>query len=432
MMKVQVTSREIIKPSSPTPHHLRRFKITLLDQLIPRMYVPMLLFYSSKDGCNIETVERTQQLKKSLSETLTGYYPLAGRIREDSSIVECNDEGVDFSEARVDGRLSEFLEQPYVEVLDQMVPCNYHFAKSGLDVLLAVQVNLFNCGGMAIGVCIFHKVADGTTIATFINRWASQSHGTSDTTGPDFQSSTFFPTEGPEPLFAFVTKENVVTKRFVFDASKIAALRDRPSIDSQVGRPTRVEALTALIWRCIMRTSGEEGSVRASLAVHAVNLRGRMSPPLPDHSFGNIIFIATSVVTEKECLEDMQCYLERKLRDAIRAVNSNSIKELQKPDGISRALAAISSEVGKYVDCGIDYCYFSSWCRFPLYEVDFGWGKPAWVSIATLLLKNLVILNRTRCGDGIEAWVNMEDVHMAKFEQDQELLSFVSSPLKTG
>ncbi|XP_058069860.1 stemmadenine O-acetyltransferase-like [Magnolia sinica] len=432
MMKVQVTSREIIKPASPTPHHLSRFKLTLLDQLQPPAYTPILLFYTSKEGYNIETVEKTQQLKKSLSKTLTRYYPFAGRIKEDSSIVECNDEGIEFSEARVDGQLSEFLEQPYVEVLNQMVPCNYLFPKSGRDVLLAVQVNLFNCGGMAIGVCIFHKVADGIAMATFINGWASQSHGNSDTTGPDIQSSTFFPTEGPEPSFAFVTNENVVTKRFVFDASKIAALRDRPSIDLQVGRPTRVEALSALIWRCIMRTRGEEGSMRASLAAHAMNLRRRMSPPLPDHSFGNIIFFATSVATERECHEDMQCYLERKVRDAIRAVDSNYIKELQKPDGISRALAALSSEVGKYVDCGIDFCYFSSWCRFPFYEVDFGWGEPIWVSSATLPVKNLILLNCTRWGDGIEAWVNMEDVYMAKFEQDQELLSFVSFPSKTG
>jgi hypothetical protein len=33
---------------------------------------------------------------------------------------------------------------------------------------------------------------------------------------------------------------------------------------------------------------------------------------------------------------------------------------------------------------------FTSLCRFPVYEADFGWGKPVWVASARLLYKNLV------------------------------------------
>ncbi|XP_058113298.1 stemmadenine O-acetyltransferase-like [Magnolia sinica] len=422
MMKVQVISREIIKPSSTTPHHLRNFKLTLLDQSLPPIYVPIIFFYSSNSGNNVGILEKVQQLKKSLSETLTQYYPLAGRIKENGSIVECNDEGVEFCKAYVDGQLSEFLKQPYVEVLDRMVPCNHQRARSGRDVLLAVQANLFDCGGMAIGVCIFHKVADANSMATFINVWASTSPGIGKTTSPDVQSSTLFPTEGHVPLLQFIEKENVITKRFVFNASKIASLRAGPSTGSQVGCPTRVEAVSALIWQCVMRANGEEGSMRASVATHFVNLRGKMSPPLPENSFGNIMVLVASVATEREYHENMQRHLEQKLRDAIRRADLNCIKELQTPNGTMRIIESFNSLVG------VDFCHFSSWCRFPFYEADFGWGKPIWVSTCTLPAKNFIFLIETRWGDGIEAWVNMEDVHMAKFEQDQELLSFVSPP----
>ena len=36
------------------------------------------------------------------------------------------------------------------------------------QVLIAIQVNFFACGGMAICVCVDHVVADGAAAATFV------------------------------------------------------------------------------------------------------------------------------------------------------------------------------------------------------------------------------------------------------------------------
>ena len=44
--------------------------------------------------------ERSSLLKKSLSDVLVRFSPLAGRIKDKSSI-DCNDEGVEFYEANV-------------------------------------------------------------------------------------------------------------------------------------------------------------------------------------------------------------------------------------------------------------------------------------------------------------------------------------------
>lgn len=55
----------------------------------------------------------------------------------------------------------------------------------------------------------------------------------------------------------------------------------------------------------------------------------------------------------------------------------------------------------------VDYIGFSSLCNFWLYEADFGWGKPIWVSSGEAsgsIFMNLGILFDTRFGDGIEAW----------------------------
>lgn len=70
---------------------------------------------------------------------------------------------------------------------------------------------------------------------------------------------------------------------------------------------------------------------------------------------------------------------------------------------------------------------FTSLCRFPVYEADFAWGKTVWIGSAKLFNKNIVTFLDTKSGNGIEAWINLEEEEMAKFEVDRELLLYISS-----
>ncbi|KAI8008795.1 (13S,14R)-1,13-dihydroxy-N-methylcanadine 13-O-acetyltransferase AT1 [Camellia lanceoleosa] len=112
-IKFEIIGRETIKPSSPTPHHLRRYKLFPRDQFSPQQYIPVVFFYinpshttrgSGIDGGGDSYDEtanvRSEHLKESLSKTLTHFYPLAGRLRDNLS-VNCNEEGADYLEARV-------------------------------------------------------------------------------------------------------------------------------------------------------------------------------------------------------------------------------------------------------------------------------------------------------------------------------------------
>lgn len=44
-MKVQILSRKLIAPSSPTPPNLQNLKISCFDQLAPPTYVPCIFYY---------------------------------------------------------------------------------------------------------------------------------------------------------------------------------------------------------------------------------------------------------------------------------------------------------------------------------------------------------------------------------------------------
>lgn len=261
-MEVTIISRETIKPSSPTPHHLRAFKLSLLDQLVPCCYTQVLLFYliDGFHGQSIETSHISTRLKDSLSETLTHFYPLAGSIGDDELQIDCNDEGVPYFEARVDCNLSEFLQEPELELLNQFFPCDPLNTPPMAKLHLAmIQVNIFNRGGIAIGVCLSHKIADGVSISAFLKAWAAIARGCFEEY-PSFEAKSLFPQNESLPQDysmvlgkCLIRTGKCVTKRVVFDASAIAALKAKASVDC-----TRVEVVSAFIWKRAMAAAKQK------------------------------------------------------------------------------------------------------------------------------------------------------------------------------
>lgn len=363
------------------------------------------------------------RLKRSLSDALTRFYPLAGRI-EGQSFVDCNDEGVKYLEAQVDSQLSDVIEIPQVAVVDQLIPYNLSDARMlQAEEQLAIQVNLFKCGGIVLGTCISHKIADACTLSNFINSWAAIARGESNLVFPIFNTSVIFPPSdfslssltNAKNKAVMPPVERLVTKRFVFTASAISALKANAVKTMQ---PTRVEIVTAFIWKCVIKNQ------KTSAVFHPVNLRGRMVPPLPINSFGNIFQMACAVLNNQEY--DLN-FLVNKLRSAFAKINSEHTKELLGENGFEFAMNNFKN-IGKLMsqkDMKVLRC--TSWCRFPSYEADFGWGKPCWVSSASFPNKDTIILLDSRQNSGIEAWVIMKEQDMAAFEQDHDLQKYVSS-----
>ncbi|GMP47120.1 hypothetical protein CsSME_00015027 [Camellia sinensis var. sinensis] len=62
----------------------------------------------------------------------------------------------------------------------------------------------------------------------------------------------------------------------------------------------------------------------------------------------------------------------------------------------------------------------------PLYEADFGWGKPTWATAGHTEVPNVVVLSPTRDGEGIEAWVKLIEEDIAFFECNKDLLDFAT------
>nr|GEV45479.1 ribonuclease H-like domain-containing protein [Tanacetum cinerariifolium] len=67
---------------------------------------------------------------------------------------------------------------------------------------------------------------------------------------------------------------------------------------------------------------------------------------------------------------------------------------------------------------------FSSWCKFSWQNADFGWGKPVWKSMGKMETQNLVIMMDDQEGDGVEAWVHLDEKRMCQLEQDPDIQTY--------
>ena len=419
-MEVKIISKETIKPSSPTPDHLRTHKLSLLDQIEigESIYIPVILFYSVAPG---DSGKISNILKESLSKTLTHFYPFAGRVK-DSFSIDCNDEGVIYIEAQVAIDMSIVVKEPEIDLLLPLLPSDSleRLSDPTAQVLAVIQVNFFACGGMAICACVDHVVADGAAAATFIKSWAEIACGANYINGDViYDCTSVFPPQDLSGFWELIANEyineapkpqgKVVTKKLLFDGSKITALRNEIGNGPGTYRPSRFEAVSALIWYAMLSTTTKNDKTFSTVTV-SMNLRNKTNPPLPQQCIGNVYQVVESPMKKTINLSS----LAGKIHETIRKVDDDYVKKLGAGDAY---LNIIRSKVKN------QKFLFSSWCRFPFYEADFGWGKPIWFGTA-LRINRAVIFLDTRDGEGIEAWITLTQEEMAKFEQDPGILAY--------
>ncbi|XP_060961381.1 stemmadenine O-acetyltransferase-like [Cannabis sativa] len=443
-IEVEAISNEIIKPSYPTPKNLERYKLSLLDQSSPKFYNPLVFYYTKKNTTTI--INPAIILKRSLSAILTHYYPLAGRLEKHGQFIHCNDEGVPFVETQVNGRLSHVMSNPIAQELDIFCPLisRHDESDDAHQILFAAQLNMFECGGIAVGISFSDKIADALSWMKFVKTWALMARGGTTTMlpkslHPEFVSSILFPPRPQSMIEAktCVMKKGIITKIFVFNGFAIEALRAMYSDKENNIRPSRVETLsTFIISRFEAALSAATATEVAKLKkervytiLHTVNLHPRMNPPLAENSFGNFLVFAGTHIPASSINGEASITngIVKKIREAIKKVNKEYLDKLQKGEEdeqlsmIEQSSKNIEKSGGEVIEFQV-----TSLSRFHFYEMDFGWGKPDWNSTAAWNFDKIIAFFDTNDGDGIEAYVSLKEEDMAKFEADKQLRKFVT------
>ncbi|XP_052736690.1 stemmadenine O-acetyltransferase [Vigna angularis] len=410
-MEINITSRETIKPSLPTSVECKTLKLCLFDVFQLNTYFPLILFY--KNTTNLEGFsECSTQLKKSLSEALTIFYPLAGR-RCDFFSIDCNDEGVIFMEASVNTSMEVFLKPPKLELLNQLLPCEPNKCHLHEEVLpqLLVQLNKFQCGGIAIGLCNLHILLDAYSCSAFLKTWFAICKGSKEEISwPDFSSAaSSFPPRNITGVRAGMLninkdsniEENCTTRRFLFDHKAINELKSMSTCDET--KPTRYQVVSSFISKHMI-VAIKEDKTRPMVSLHVVDMRKRMGEPFSKGVVGNLLWPALFV---------------------LEGVNKNTeIIDLNDPYFLWSDECAELMLEGIAENKPISLV-FTSWGNMGFNEVDFGCGKPFWLDQRggnKESIPNTVILMETR--DGIEAWITMPEKHISILEHDVDFLQF--------
>ncbi|KAJ9555430.1 hypothetical protein OSB04_010044 [Centaurea solstitialis] len=414
--------------------------------------MPMGTFFpgSATDHWSFES--KTAELKHSLSQTLTKYYPFAGRTsRIGQTFVDCNDT-----------TLSDFLRRFDYKDLDQLCPDDLIWYKRNQRVkddendmtspIAGVQINHFTCGRVALAVSLSHKVGDGDNLFNFVSDWAtvtpSQNKDASEMINPHFITN-FQPRniKVPKTLPNKEAGDDCVTRSFMFPNSKKNDLKAMAmKAAEEFGKPpitipTFAECLTWLIHKCAVAaaTKTNSGTFEPTGLATIINIRSmtggtidikiykigdyqsNFMEPLPDTTIGNVYQIMefptrneSEITTPNAIIGEIQ----KRKTEALRIRNIESMIGM---------IAETYSETGMIERVKKIHTYYmcSFMNRFPAYAIDFGWGKPVKVSISGTQ-KKFIIFMPSPNEEGIEALVRLDRREMEIFQNDPMLLAFCS------
>ncbi|XP_076906129.1 limonoid 7-O-acetyltransferse-like, partial [Bidens hawaiensis] len=248
---------------------------------------------------------------------------------------------------------------------------------------------------------------------------------------PNLTASSIFPAksswlrDAATMLRETMTKHGKCSKkRFVFGPNAIAELKGAEATRNGVQQPTRVEVVSTLIWKCALAATKEVcGFQNTSRLTHLVNLRRKLATKTSKDCLGNMISNAVCGDSDEITLHG----LVKKVRESFAKVDIEFVDKAQGDEGYI-AMHKWLQENGAMGT--INNYLFTSWCNMGFYDIDFGWGKPSWVTgivgDGMDVFRNFVTLVDTKCHRGVEAWVNLDEEEMKILQCNQELLAYAS------
>lgn len=367
-MEVQIQTRKLIKQ----PLHLRELKLSCFDQIAPPVFGSFIFFFKTP----INGHQTLKKLESSLSDVLTKFYPFAGRFIQDRNAIDCNDQGAEYLEARVSVSLNQFiLEELDAKLVNLLAP--YPNELVFTPTILAIQINEFDCGGLAIGTSFSHKFADmgsrflgswmdGLLVVELVsmlwNVWVSKLN--------PFCLLGFKPTyKIPIPDD---TLDTLITKRFIFTAFAIAALKAKVGL----GQFSRAQLLIALIWKVRISMAKKKDS----LQIFPYNFRGKTALPIPTNGAGNVFINILVRFTANDDKNPDLLHLVNLVGNELRNA-AESFGKAETAEDLFLSATNSSREIHETLSRGdTEICILTSLSKFPYYEADFGWGMPGWIA----------------------------------------------------
>ncbi|CAN8310760.1 unnamed protein product [Cochlearia groenlandica] len=429
-MIINIRDSTMVRPAAETP------KTSLwnsnVDLIIPRFHTPSVYFYRRPTGGSSNFFD-PQVMKDSLSKVLVPFYPVAGRLKRDNDDrieIDCNAAGVLFVVADTPSVIDDFVDFAPTLTLRQLIPRVDYSACIDSFPLLVLQVTFFKCGGVSLGVGMQHHVTDGFSGIRFINTWSDMARGLDLTIPPFFDRTLLRARNPPKPAFEHVeyqpgpsmkkippdysSESTCTVSIFKLSQDQLAALREKSMEDGNTVRYSSYEMLAGHVWKSVGRARGLPDDQETKLYV-AVDGRSRMQPELPPGYFGNVLFTATPIALAGDLLSKPTWYTAQVIHDVLDGMDDNYLRSALDHLEMQPDLSALirGPHTYKCPNLGI-----TSWARLPIYDADFGWGRPIFMGPGGIPYEGLSYVLPSPTNDGsLSLAIGLQSQHMKLFHK---------------
>ncbi|KAI3802401.1 hypothetical protein L1987_30533 [Smallanthus sonchifolius] len=432
-IKPQILSEEANKPIYFSPWDLIMVTVN---------YIQKGLLFPLPENQDFSITTFLEDLKHSLSATLTHFHPLAARLstvkqkNPSSYTIFLNPEnspGARFIHSAVNLKVADILTPTDVPLIVQSF-FDHHKAinHDGHELsLLSVKVTEL-IDGIFIGCSINHMVADGTSYWHFFNTWSQmfKSKSRNSILRPPILDRWIPEGSGPIVTLPFNHEDQFIDRPnrpllreriFYFSSDSLAKLKAKVNSECNTTKISTLQSLSAIVWRCVTRARRLPADQETSCRM-AVNNRSRLSPPVPENYFGNMVQTVRGITTAGELLDHGVGWAAMRLREAVASHGDKEIKEamdwwVKSPFVVNMSVHFDENSV-----------HMGSSPRFDMYGNEFGLGKALAVlsGYANKFDGKVTSYPGREGGGSMDLEVCLLPESMAAFESDEEFMSVVN------
>ncbi|KAI7995172.1 Brassinosteroid-related acyltransferase 1 [Camellia lanceoleosa] len=405
-LRVSINNTVSVHPKTLHPPQL--LNLSNLDRQCP-ILMYLVFFYKPSSNAdqnqNFSVNDVFGKLKTGLEETLSVWYPAAGRLSLNPNNgklnIWCNNGGAVLVEAATQVTISELGDlSQYNEFFENLVfkpVVNENLSEMPLVV---AQVTRFGCGGYSLGIGTSHSLFDGPAAYDFLCEWASQSNMkmkanqalelhkpvhergrllmASNHQAPIEETKKSNPTirvAAIDHLYQLIKEaardhdqrnhENYVLTTFHLSGAMIQNLKQNVFGDKR-GSFSSFEVVAAHLWKARTKALGLNKD-RAVCLQFAVDTRNKMVPPLPKGFSGNAYVLASVASTVRELEEQSHETVAEKIKEAKNSVTDDYInayiEALEGGGGGGGGQATLPPLK--------ELTLISDWRRVPFHKIDF-------------------------------------------------------------
>lgn len=412
-LTVKFSRKSVVKAINPLPEPLS-LPLSNLDLLSGRFPVTYLYFFHRSKPLVDDFGALVESLKSSLAQTLDYYYPFAGQLVQNPKTREteifCDNNGALVVEAHTNIPLKKLdfynLNQTFQEKLVSIQP----------DLPLQIQVTDYTCGSISIAFTFDHALGDASSFGKFITSWSEIAQNKPISSLPDHSRhlrSRFPPKYHPslDKTFIKCTIEEIqnmqtnyilLKRLYHVDASSINMLQSLASVEGV--KRTKIEAFSAYVWKKMIGTIHQSyEKCKMGWLVDGRERMGRSRRNCLSNYIGNVLSLALGEARIHVLKEASIPEIAKIVHEAISEVNNEDHfldlidwVECHRP-GLMLAKAVLGQEGPVLV--------VSSGRRFPVSEVDFGFGSPLLGTVYTSVERiGVGYMNQRQSGSGDGSW----------------------------